>query len=147
MLGAESTIRPDSLQRVGASGLLHQLLVRFGNDVETLDDEALGDESTDGKRTKLGNDIEDRMRMRVGTTMTFTRTQLDLEPRSAQCHVLTRKSVLCTIQEVNSVYMTLSLVAPACTTHSDCTSSCLSLCRWPSETASLALYVLFGTAR
>ena len=35
VFGTESAIRPDSLQRAGASGLLHQLLVRFGNDVET----------------------------------------------------------------------------------------------------------------
>ena len=34
VFGTESAIRPDSLQRAGASGLWHQLLVRFGNDVE-----------------------------------------------------------------------------------------------------------------
>ena len=44
MFGAGSAIRPDSLQRAGTSGLWHQLLVRFGNDVETLEDDALGDE-------------------------------------------------------------------------------------------------------
>ena len=37
MFGAESAIRPDSLQRAGALGLLQQLLVRFRNDVATLD--------------------------------------------------------------------------------------------------------------
>ena len=84
MFGAESAIQTDALQRAGSSGLLHhQRLVRFGNDVETLDDEALGDEWSDGKGTNLtlSNDIKDRMRLRVGTTMTFTQTQLDLEPR------------------------------------------------------------------
>ena len=71
--GAGSAIRSDSLQRAGALGLRHQLLVRFGNDVETLDDEALGDECSDGKGTNgiLSNDIKDKMDMRVGTTMTF----------------------------------------------------------------------------
>ena len=60
MFGAESTIRRDSLQRAGASGLLHQLLVRFGNDVETLDDEALGDECSVEKKKNLTwrNDIK-----------------------------------------------------------------------------------------
>ena len=58
MFGTESTIRRDSLQRASASGLLHQLLVRFGNDVETLDDEALGDECSVEKKKKL--DVEKR---------------------------------------------------------------------------------------
>ena len=44
LFGAESTRRPDSLQRAGASGDQHQLLVRPGIEVETLDEEALGDE-------------------------------------------------------------------------------------------------------
>ena len=37
VFGAEPAIQPDSLQRAAASGLWHQLLVRFGNDVETLE--------------------------------------------------------------------------------------------------------------
>ena len=63
MFGAESATRPDSLQRAGALGLRHQLLVRFGKDIETLDDEALGDELSDGKGTHgmLSNDIKDKM--------------------------------------------------------------------------------------
>ena len=48
VFGVESATRPDS-KRAGASGLLLPLLVRFGNDVETLDDGALGDECSDGK--------------------------------------------------------------------------------------------------
>ena len=105
MFGAESAIRPDLLQRAGASGLWHQLLVRLGNDVETLDDEAMGDECIVGKGTNsmLSNDIKDRMRMRVGMTVTFTQTQLDLDPRSAQsgahekvCCARSRKCILCT---------------------------------------------------
>ena len=44
-------VGPDSLLRAGALGLWHHLLVRFGNVVETLDDEALGDELSDGKGT------------------------------------------------------------------------------------------------
>ena len=73
VFGADSALRPDSPQRGSALGLWHQLLVRFGNDVETLDDEALGNECSDGKRTNgmLSNDIKDKMEMRVGTTMTF----------------------------------------------------------------------------
>ena len=63
VFGAESAIRPDSLQRAGALGLLHQLLVRFGNDVGTLDDEALRDECSDEKGTNgmLSNDMKDKM--------------------------------------------------------------------------------------
>ena len=96
VFGAESAIRPDSLQRAGASGLWHQLLVRFGNDVETLDDEALGDECSVGKGTNLmlSNDIKDRMRMRVVMTTIFTQTHLDLEPRSAQSCAHQKKSVV-----------------------------------------------------
>ena len=65
-------MRPDSLQRAGASGLLHQLLVRFGTDVETLDEEALGDEWSDGKGTNLtlSDDIKDtRRECACGMTM------------------------------------------------------------------------------
>ena len=72
MFGAESAIRPDSLQRAGALGLLHRLLVRFGTDVETQEDEALGDEWSEGKLTNgiQSNDIRDKMEMRMRTTMT-----------------------------------------------------------------------------
>ena len=106
VFGAESAIRPHSLQRAGASGLLHQLLVRLENDGETWMTRHWVTSERDGEGTNLtlSNDIKDRTRLRVGTTTTFTQTQLDLEPRSAQCHVLTRKSVLCTLQEVYSVY-------------------------------------------
>ena len=73
VFGAESAIRPDSLPRAGAHGLLHRLLVRCGTDVETLDDEALGDEWSEGKLTNgiRSNHIRDRMEMRMRTTMTF----------------------------------------------------------------------------
>ena len=102
MFGAESTIRRDSLQRAGASGLLHQLLVRFGNDVETLDDEALGDEcSVEKKSLTWRNDIKERMRMRVRTTMTLTQTQLDLESRNAQSCAHEKK---CVVQAPGSVF-------------------------------------------
>ena len=106
VFGADSGIWSDSLQRTGASGLLHQLLVRFRYVVETMDDEALCDELSVGKRTKLmlSNDIKDRMRMCEGTTMIFTQTQLDLEPRSAEscvhessvCCAHSKKCILCT---------------------------------------------------
>ena len=44
VFGAESTRRPDSLQRAGASGDRHQLLVRPGSDVGAMEEEALGEE-------------------------------------------------------------------------------------------------------
>ena len=61
MCGAESTKRPDSLQRAGASGSRHQLLVRPGSDVGALDEEALGEERSDGNGVywTLNNDIKD----------------------------------------------------------------------------------------
>ena len=61
MFGAESTRRPDSLQRAGASGDRHQLLVRPGSDVGAMDEEALGEERSDGNGVNmtLSNDIKD----------------------------------------------------------------------------------------
>ena len=51
MSGAESATRPDSLQRAGALGLLHRLLALDVVDAEGLDDGAVGEERTEGKRT------------------------------------------------------------------------------------------------
>ena len=61
MFGAESITRPDSLQRAGASGDRHQLLVRPGSDVGAMDEEALGEERSDGNGVNmtLSNDIKD----------------------------------------------------------------------------------------
>ena len=77
--------------------------VRLGSDVEALDEEALGEERTGTERTwrwATTSKTQDE-NARAGW-LWMTRTQLYLEPRSEQC-VLTRKSVLCTLQEVYSV--------------------------------------------
>ena len=49
MFGAGSAIRPGPLQRAGALGLWHQLLAMDVVDAEGLDDEAAGEERTEGK--------------------------------------------------------------------------------------------------
>ena len=46
MFGAESAIRPDSLQRAGALGLLHRLLATEVVDAEGCEDGAEGDYNT-----------------------------------------------------------------------------------------------------
>ena len=48
MFGAESAIRPDSLQRAGAPGLLHQLLAMDVADAEGLEEGAEGEDNTRG---------------------------------------------------------------------------------------------------
>ena len=48
MFGAETAIRPDSLQRVGALGLLRRLLAMDVLDAEGLDDCAEGGDKTRG---------------------------------------------------------------------------------------------------
>ena len=80
VVGAESAIRPVSLQREGAPGPRHQVPVRSGNDAETVGGEALGDECSEGNGTNgvLSNDIQDKMELRVGTTLTFGRYNLIL---------------------------------------------------------------------
>ena len=62
MSGAESAIRPDSLQRAGALGLLRQLLAMDVVDAGGFDDDAVGKERTEGKRTNetFNNDIKER---------------------------------------------------------------------------------------
>ena len=47
-LGAESAIRPDSLQRAGALGLLHRLLAMDVVDAEGHEDGAEGEDNTPG---------------------------------------------------------------------------------------------------
>ena len=48
MFGAESAIRPESLQRAGALGLLHRLLAMDVADAEGLEDGAEGEDKTRG---------------------------------------------------------------------------------------------------
>ena len=48
MFGAESAIRPDSLQRAGALGLLQRLLAMDVVDAEGLEDGAEGEDNTRG---------------------------------------------------------------------------------------------------
>ena len=81
----------------GALGLWHQLLVWVGNVSEVLDGQALGEDRSDGKRTKstLSMDIASKMRMCVVTTMTFTQRHSILS-HGVRSHVLTRKRVCCT---------------------------------------------------
>ena len=62
MFGAESAIRPGSLARADALGLLLQLLAMDVVDAEGLDDDAVGKERTERKRTNgtHNNDIKGR---------------------------------------------------------------------------------------
>ena len=48
VFGSQSAIRPDSLQRAGALGLLHRLLAMDVVDAEGLDDGAEGEHKTRG---------------------------------------------------------------------------------------------------
>ena len=61
VFGAESTRWPDSLQRAGASEKKNQLLAWSGSGVGALDEEALGEEWSDGNEVNstLSNDIKD----------------------------------------------------------------------------------------
>ena len=79
MFGAESAIRPDSLQRAGARGLLHRLLAMYVVEAEGLDNCAVGEERTERKRTNgtFNFDIEERDRC---GTLKMTRTLFHLEP-------------------------------------------------------------------
>ena len=62
MFGSESAIRPGSLQRADALGLLRQLLATDVVDAEGLDDDEVGEERTEGKQTNgiSNNDIKER---------------------------------------------------------------------------------------
>ena len=62
MFGAGSAIRPGPLQRAGALGLWHQLLAIDAAHAEGLDDEAVGEERTERKRTNgtFNIDIKER---------------------------------------------------------------------------------------
>ena len=62
VLGAESPIRPDSLQRAGALGLLRQLLATDVVDAEGFDDDAAGE-----KRTEWEADERDSQQRHQGT--------------------------------------------------------------------------------
>ena len=79
MSGAESAIWPDSLQRAGALGLMRRLLAMDVVDAEGLDDGAVGEERTEGKRTNgtFNNDVKEQDGC---FTLKMTRTPFHLEP-------------------------------------------------------------------
>ena len=84
MSGAEPAKRPDSLQRAGALGLMRRLLAMDVVDAEGLDDGAVGEDRTEGKRTNVtsNNDTKDQDGC---FTLKMTRTLFHLEPLSVVC--------------------------------------------------------------
>ena len=80
MFGAESASRPDSLQRAGALGLMRPLLAVDVVDAEGLDDCAVGEERTQGKRTN-GDSQKTTSRNKMDVKhCKMTRTLFHLEP-------------------------------------------------------------------
>ena len=107
------TTRPPPANGRAWAVMLHQLLVQFGNVVETLGDEALGDEWSDGKRTNgmLSNDITDRMSAgQCEWRWLFTPDNSISSHFGVRSHVLTRNGVLCTLQEVCSLYICCTIL-------------------------------------
>ena len=84
VFGAESAIRPDSLQRAGALGLLHRLLAMDVLDAEGFDDCAEGEDTTRGNG-RWGT-VNNTIRERDGCeTLWMTRDSFCLEPTLEMC--------------------------------------------------------------
>ena len=108
--GAGSAIRPGPLQRARALGLWHQLLAMDVVDADSLDDEAVGEERTEGKRTNGTSNIDFEERDGDGCEnyadfWTWAmRSTHEWTCETTVLHGAQRESVLCTRQGRCSVY-------------------------------------------